>query len=506
MPGTSANAGNTIWVIGPQGCSKTYNEDISNCADERGYIFKSNESTTWSTSRLSNGGLYELDTFEERYLGLTGNAYYGFDQVGLGLVGSGLPTLDNMVVAALADNNFWLGSLGLSPVPHNFTDLNSPIPSMLSTLRSNGQIASTSWAYTAGAPYKSPPVYGSLTLGGYDEARRNSSATLEAIPFGADFSRDLLVGIESITFDTFGSAPLLSQGIYAFMDSMVTAMWLPGSVCKAFEQAFGLQWDADSELYLLSDAQHSDLVAQNPTFTFTLAAEVGPGSKTVEITIPYEAFDLQIDPPYVTKTSRYFPLKRAQNETQYTLGRVFLQEALVIAEYDRQRFSVSQASFPTSDVTQNLTVLYPNGTAPSEGSGSAEQQNEGLSTGAIAGIAVGGAAVVIAAIAAFVICLRRKRAKARQDRTHELEGTSDQREKRSSRGAAEMGTDGTALFEAGGHAALYEVGSNQKPLLSELGDSHDHRYELPTPYDGAEKDGSSAGRIDPVEMEAPISR
>lgn len=59
----------------------------------------------------------------EGYLGLTGNAYYGFDTINLGLTGSGLPTVQGQVIAGFGTNDFWLGNLGLSPYPFNFTDL-----------------------------------------------------------------------------------------------------------------------------------------------------------------------------------------------------------------------------------------------------------------------------------------------------------------------------------------------------------------------------------------------
>lgn len=148
----------------PEGCSTSLNTNISNCAYERGYDFTSNQSITWSTQRLGNGGLYQLDTLVESELGLTGNAYYGFDTVELGLDGSGLPTLTNQLIAGFATDSFWLGSLGLSPIPFNFTNLDDPVASILSTLRNQSYIPGTSWAYTAGASYRSPPVYGSLSL------------------------------------------------------------------------------------------------------------------------------------------------------------------------------------------------------------------------------------------------------------------------------------------------------------------------------------------------------
>ncbi|TKA70728.1 hypothetical protein B0A55_07562 [Friedmanniomyces simplex] len=365
------------------------NPNLTNCDNNRGYLFQSNLSSTWSIQRLANGGLFELNTFEEISLGLSGNAYYGFDTVSLGLPGSGLPVLPSQTIAGFATNDFWLGSLGLSPVPFNFTNLDDPIPSLMGTLRNQSLIPSSSWGYTAGAYYQSPPVYGSLTLGGYDATRFTPNNV--SFAFGSDFSRDLLVSLESVTYDTTGSSPLLAERIDVFIDSLVSEIWLPFTVCQAFEAAFHLVWDDAAQLYLVNETIHSNLLAQNPAFTFTLSQAGGEGNDTVPITLPYAAFDLNITQPAVNSTYRYFPLKQAQNATQYTFGRSFLQEAYVIADYERHNFSVSQALFPPNQSPQQLVAIDPPGAG-------VEGHHQRLSTGAIAGI-------VVAAIGILALCI-----------------------------------------------------------------------------------------------------
>lgn len=186
----------------PEGCVDV-NPKLTNCANERGYLFQSNVSTSWSTEGIQNGAdgaIFSLNTFEESYLGLSGNASYGYDTVSLSIPGSGLPTLDKLVIAGMWTDDFFLGSLGLSPVPFNFTNLDDPQPSMLSTLFNQSLIPSRSWAYTAGAYYKSPVVFGSLTLGGFDTTRFEPNNLTFA--FGADFSRDLLLSLQSISYST----------------------------------------------------------------------------------------------------------------------------------------------------------------------------------------------------------------------------------------------------------------------------------------------------------------
>ncbi|KAK5738890.1 hypothetical protein LTR17_005616 [Elasticomyces elasticus] len=494
LPSTSANAGNSLWAVIPEGCTIA-NPSIANCANERGYLFTSNQSTSWSISRLQNGGLYELDLFEERFLGLSGNAYYGFDTIQLGIEGSGLPVLQDQLVAGIATNDFWLGSLGLSPIPFNFTTLNEPLPTLLGTLRNQSLIGSTSWAYTAGASYRDPPVYGSLTLGGYDTARFNASTTF---PFGADFSRDLLVPLTSITTNTLGSPPLLSQPIHVFINSLVPSLYLPISVCQNFERAFNLTWNDTTELYLLTSHQHEKLLAQNPSLTFTLRET---GGETIDITLPYAAFDLNITRPYVEEESYYFPLKRASNDSQYTLGRVFLQEAYVIADYDRHEFQVAQALFPSTEAEQQLQALAPPIENTTAVIGTRPGEKVVLSAGVRAGIVVGAIVVIAILTASGILWVRRRR---RRHYTGVSTGVVDE-QKHDYIPQPGVKPENKA-------PAVHELGI--KPHLPpELANTQSLGNELAAGDGPAEKDGKAvyselagSSEMRPVELEAPTNR
>ena len=168
-------------------------------------------------------------------------------------------------------------------------------------------------------------VLGSLTLGGLDLSKagpRNLS-----FPFASDDSRDLTVGLQGISASVQGVGhALLPQGVYSFIDSTIPQIWLPLVACQQFEQLFGLTIDPDTDLYLVNDTLHQKLLEQNATFTFTLGNNV-EGGESLDIVLPYASFDLFVDYPIVQNRTRYFPLMRAANDTQYTLGRAFLQEA-----------------------------------------------------------------------------------------------------------------------------------------------------------------------------------
>ena len=392
------------WVVRPEGCTLA-NPNITSCEDSRGLTFNPNKSTSWNTERLDNNGLFQLTTYYEGFLNLTGNAYYGFDTLTLGVPGAELPSLDNQIIAGIATNDYWLGYLGLSPIPFNFssqddaTSMRDPQPSFLSSLKNQSLIPSLSWGYTAGASYQQDPTFGSLVLGGYDESRFTPNNVTFA--FAADFSRDITVNLRSISYDTLGSSLLLTKSIPIFINSLVTHLWLPEEVCQRFEQAFNLTWSDSAQLYLLDDEVHERLSSLNPTFTFSLGHEQADGD-TVEIALPYGAFDLSGTAPFTDPPSRYFPLKRADRADQYTLGRVFLQGAYIVADYERQSFSVSQALFPDASKTSNTTLV---GIAPP-----GFKESPGLSVGVIAGIVVGSVlGVLLVAVVLFYWQRQRKR-------------------------------------------------------------------------------------------------
>lgn len=172
-------------------------------------------------------------------------------------------------------------------------------------------------------------MLGSLTLGGYDQARFIPNNV--SISVASDVFRDLVVGLQSITLITVNDSmvqkrSLLPTPILTFVDSTIPSIILPSEACKRFEETLGLSWDETNRSYWVNDTLHGHLLALDFNLTFTIgdATEGGP---TVQIVLSYASFDLELKYPEVKDRKRYFPLGRAFNESQYTLGRTFLQEA-----------------------------------------------------------------------------------------------------------------------------------------------------------------------------------
>jgi hypothetical protein len=160
-------------------------------------------------------------------------------------------------------------------------------------------------------------------LGGYDASKFVPGELWFSMNLNEEES-DLIIPIKGITTNT-STTSLLHTPISASIDSTVPYIWLPADACALFEAAFGLSYDNDTELYLLNNSQHKALLSQNPSVTFTLSNLIA--GLSVNVTLPYAAFDLTVSNPIVSSETSYFPLKRASDPSQYILGRTFLQEA-----------------------------------------------------------------------------------------------------------------------------------------------------------------------------------
>ncbi|KAF1989871.1 acid protease [Aulographum hederae CBS 113979] len=473
----------------PNGCPSYAPSICTRQVGGRGGLFDRSDSLTYiPESRYSMYSEEYLDYFEE--------GDFGYDTVSLGFQGEDGGVANHSVIGDISGWNLtWLGILGLNPRPTNFSDQNNPQPSWLQILNDTNQIPSLSWAYTAGAKYRGGiGVFGSLTIGGYDSSRFIPSNF--NIPFGDDIERDFMVPIRNITSTSLETAvavesiatttqTLLSneESIYALIDSTIPFIYLPRSVCEKFEEKYNLTWDEETELYLLNETQHRKLMDLKPNFTFSIGPHNDPSSpdysQGVSITLPYSALDLGASFPFIkpssplydveeyersnrliaNKTAQseandlfsyYFPLRRAANDNQYVLGRAFLQEAYLIANYETREFSVNPNQWDDGiiskqDIVPILSSRYENGTM----SGTAERGKSSFSTGAIVGVVIGAVALVaILGLALFFLNRVKKRRKASEYVLAEKDGQPNPRtELDNQQTRHEMDSKAKAVFE-----------------------------------------------------------
>lgn len=180
-------------------------------------------------------------------------------------------------------------------------------------------------------------------MGGYDSSRVAIHNT--TFPLDTNNEGSLFVPIQSIsathTLNNDNTLlPYSAEGLHATVDTTIPHMYLPVSVCKQFEKAFGLTYDSIRQYYLVNDSSHQQLQNLNPSVTFSLGSKA-TGSQAVNITLPYGAFDLQASNPIYPNGTNYFPLRQAADESTYTLGRAFFQEAYLLVDYEAKTYLIN---------------------------------------------------------------------------------------------------------------------------------------------------------------------
>lgn len=396
-----ASSQSTIWAVSPDGCTGQ-SQDSTSCNYYRGYTFQSNVSSSYQLAAANTSLDYGTTAAAEGY---SGTAAIGYDNITLPVLNG-----SNAMPASLAHQTIetfsalypYNGLIGLGVTTNDSVGNTS----LLESLRQVGSISSLSWSYTNGATYAFDDmmeVEGSLTLGGYDTTRFVPNNV--SFPLRSNIPGQLVVGLTAMTTDLHtnlsSNTVLLPDAIYATIDPLLTELWLPLAACKLFESAFNLTWNDTAQLYIMDANTSLSLNQANPNVTISVAPTLSSDTY-VNIVFPYKAFQETIGPPFLDSYRLVFPLKRASSQSQYALGRTFMQQAYVVTDYERNSFSVYEALFPnTTSTAPNLVAIR----SPEKAS-----NHSGLSGGAIAGIVIGCvAAVGILAVLLFFVLRRRKR-------------------------------------------------------------------------------------------------
>ena len=258
----------------------------------------------------------------------------------------------------------------------------------------------------------------SLILGGYDASRvtpsENPFTFAESENSGLSVGVQSIVGSETLNGTTSFTAVLgSSAGFLSLIDSTVPHIWLPREVCDQFEIAFGLEYDEETDLYLINEDLRNDIQNSEVEFKIGDSPTNITSETSINIVLPFAAFDLKASWPIYEEPRSYFPIRRAvDGDSQYTLGRTFLQEAFLIVDYERGNFTVAQATFPETSPEPSVIAIEafdPDAESDEDGDG-------GLSAGAIAGIVVGAIAAI--ALIGLLLFFIRRRKQMRDTRYH----------------------------------------------------------------------------------------
>ena len=348
----------------------------------------------------------------------------------------------------------------------------------------------------------------SLTLGGYDANRFD--------PHDVHFSlnsttRQPQVLVRAITASVSDveqaptewpsrSIPLLSfnESLTAMIDSSTPYLWLPSQVCDRFASALNLTWNDTLKLYLFSDNDNLDNYRSSPdlsfTFTFSSADNTNNfGSPTnmsgiVNITVSADAFIQSLQYPFMNisygaPAVPYFPLKRAENGGQLTIGRSFLQEAYMITNYETSTFSIHKARFPENPLRN--TSIHTIATSPNSPYPRPPVNNEskGITQNQIAGVVVGLCLGAIALVTTIILVRRKRR--VFKDDGNENEPQEYKEKYSTTEPESPISPTAMSLFRMKTRAKNCSKPRNQKEEPTdahEVGADWSHeRYEMPAP-------------------------
>ncbi|KAF1997695.1 acid protease, partial [Amniculicola lignicola CBS 123094] len=477
----STKSGSTFVVV-PDGCGAE--GDGEDCPNRRGAeVFRSTQSPGYQVEESSSWsliGTYGVD-LENNINPNNVSGLFGYDKVALAWASENTNvSLDGQVVVGIAEPDYYMGHIPLGVPDASFSSSSDSVDPFLLQLRNASKIPSLSFGYTAGAKYRLKSVPGNLVLGGYDSTRFEPNKEDFSFTLSTDPSKMLTVGVASIMGQNTlkGTFSLTIESHFSLVDSTVPELWLPKKVCDNFEAVFGLTYDEKTDRYLVNDTMHEKLKSLDPSITIKLVNSLEATSTNyTNIKLPYAAFDLQASAPIYDTPTNYFPIRRAANDSQYVLGRTFLQEAYIIVDYERANFTISQAVFPNPLPAQKIVTISSYADSSKKKPSS---DKSALSTGTIAGIAAGGGLLLILVLVGAFYLTRKRRGKREKYELANTQlseaGSTGRRIEPLKQPMDPQELGGTPLTELA--SPRYGYASDQKPFLG----VQDEPQELPTPH------------------------
>ena len=238
-----------------------------------------------------------------------------------------------------------VGELALGPVfNQTFTEENG-IPSINASLipgdlEAQKAIPSNAFGLHMGIGVEALKLDLSLWLGGYDASRIigpvSSQSTngylftidLLDIGIGVDHGGSPLSILPQQGLLSQGNSSLSNTGISVTLNPSAPYLYLPSSTCAAIAKKLPVTYDAGKALYLWNTADpRYAIIVTSPTY---LSFVFRGSSGNLTIKAPFHLLNLTLEEPLVSIDTPYFPCQPPQGpKGHYTLGRAFLQAAFI---------------------------------------------------------------------------------------------------------------------------------------------------------------------------------
>ncbi|OTB01623.1 hypothetical protein M426DRAFT_323259 [Hypoxylon sp. CI-4A] len=312
-----------------------------------------------------------------------------------------------------------------------------------------------------------PRMPGSFYFGGYDQNR----VVGDILTYSDGYTKPIAlrdIGIRVIDGSSpwgfkslggllaSGNSSIASGGFEVSIDGCSPYLTLPKSTCDAIASHLPVKFNEDLGLYIwnVNDPKYTQIIRSASALEFVFIAE--SNTENVTIMVPFRHLNLTLTEPLVQEATQYFPCYTGPSGSP-TLGRAFLQDAFVGANWGTNSWWLAQApgpNIPSSSIielgaedsikasandweeswSRAWTVLTPDEVDNPTNSSAlnatehSTPTDDALSTGAKAGIGVGVGIASITAIGAlaFFFLRRRKSAPSKRPMSDMPHSTPDQ--------------------------------------------------------------------------------
>ncbi|KAH6977339.1 aspartic peptidase domain-containing protein [Ilyonectria sp. MPI-CAGE-AT-0026] len=250
-----------------------------------------------------------------------------------------------------------------------------------------GKIPSNSFGMHIGS--LQPNLAGSLWFGGYDQNR----VVGEVITLDGDFREGITlwdIGIDAIgSSSPFGfdsqdglltrDNSTMGRSLRVSIDGCSPYLSLPRSTCDNIASYLPVKFNKSLGLYIwdTSSPEFTQIISSASALYFSFISN--SNTDPVKIRVPFMHLNLTLTSPLVESPTAYFPC-HVNGKGQYVLGRAYLQDAFIGANWDPRaaKWWMAQAPGRNIQAVPNIATIEPTDESISKGGNDWEASWDGV--------------------------------------------------------------------------------------------------------------------------------
>ncbi|KAK2023277.1 hypothetical protein LX32DRAFT_601102, partial [Colletotrichum zoysiae] len=227
----------------------------------------------------------------------------------------------------------------------------------------------------------------SLWFGGYDQIRLIGDVLVADQDFVRspvtlkDISIEVVRGASPFNFTAqdgllASGNSSIGTGLRVAVDGCAPYLTLPKSTCDNIASRLPVNYNPELGLYLwdTKSPKYSQVVSSASALSFTFLSD--SNTKTTTIRVPFSHLNLTLSEPLVESPVPYFPCFTDGIGT-YSLGRAFLQDAFLGADWGQSKWWLAQAPGPNIQLSPSVADIAEGDTTVKAGNNDWEESWKG---------------------------------------------------------------------------------------------------------------------------------